>query len=230
MSTTSRLDALYESNIPNVRNNNETCDSFKTWYNQIIANLTANNASITSWHATWVAIYDPDITDVSLSTIYASDKPLFAELQTILTDQKDFFDDIKGKRLLNNEAISFTWGASTGQERVLKGQYTHGKLPNLSTDVSLSNILNTASDADLDTNKWLVRHQYQIGTYNGEAMLLDLHFGGGVPGDISDLYDRAISATDGTSIISQNKRMIRELQFSVNRANDIQTMLTYIRK
>ena len=229
MSTSSRLDALYDSTVPGVRDANENCNSYKDWYGQLIANLTTNNAALTSWYNTWVATYDPDVTDVSLSTIYASDKPLFSELQTILTDQKTLFDDVKGSRLINNDAISFTWASTSNQTKTLKGKYNYGTLANLSTDVSLSNILNTATDADLDTNKWLIRHEYQIGTHNEESMILDLHFAGANPANISDLYNRVINSTDGTSIISQNKRLIKELQFNIDRASSIQTMLTYIK-
>jgi hypothetical protein len=213
-----------------VRDINEVCDLYKEWYGQIIANLTTTNAALTTWYNTWKSSYDPDTTDVSLATIYASDKPLFSQLQTILDDQKAFFDSIKTNILPNTDAISFTWGSSTNQERTLKNRYTLGKIANLSTDVSTNNILNTASDADLDTNKFIVRHQYQIGTFNEEAILLDLHFGGSVPGDISDLYSRVITASDGTSIKSQNNRLIANLTFNINRCSQIQTMLTYIKK
>lgn len=229
MSTDYRLNKLYESNVPAVRDINEMCESYKEWYGTINANLATTNTALTSWYNTWKATYDPDVTDVSLATIYTTDKPLFSQLQTILDDQKAFFDSVKTNRLANTDAISFTWGSTTNQEKTLKNRYTLGQISNLSSDVSSNNILNTASDADLD-NKYLVRHQYQIGAFNEEAIILDLHFGGGNPGDISDLYDRIISATDGTSVISQNNRLIKNLTFNINRCNQIQTMLTYIKK
>lgn len=228
MSTDYRLNKLYESNVPAVREINATCDTYKDWYATIIANLTTTNTALTSWYNTWKATYDPDVTDVSLATIYTTDKPLFSQLQTILDDQKLFFDSIKSNRLPNTDAISFTWGSSTNQEKTLKNRYTLGKISNLSSDVSTNNILDTATDADLDTNQYLVRYQYQIGAFNEESILLDLHFGGANPGDISDLYDRIISATDGTSVISQNNRLIKNLTFNINRCSQIQSMLTYI--
>lgn len=229
MSTEYRLNKLYESNVPAVRNVNNTCDSYKDWYGQIIANLTATNAALNVWYSTWKATYDPDVTDVSLATIYTTDKPLFSQLQAILDDQKSFFDSIKGSRLANADAISFTWGSSTNQEKTLKGKFPFGNVSNLSSDVSLNNILDTATDDDLDTNSYLVRHQYQLGVFNEESILLDLKFGGNDPGDISDLYDRVTSATDGTSIISQNNRIIANLTFNINRCSQIQHMLTYVK-
>lgn len=229
MSTEYRLNKLYESNVPAVRTVNAACDSYKDWYNQIIANLTATNDALNTWYSTWKATYDPDVTDVSLATIYTTDKPLFSQLQSILDDQKSFFDSIKGSRLPNADAISFTWASSVNQERTLKGKFPFGNLSNLSSDVSSNNILNTATDADMDTNQYLVRYQYQLGVFNEEAILLDLHFGGANPGDISDLYDRVTSATDGTSIISQNNRMIANLTFNANRCGQIQHMLTYVK-
>ena len=229
MSTTSRLDALYDSNVPGVRNINEICDLYKEWYGKLIANLTTSNTSLTAWYNTWVGIYDPTITDVSLSTIYSSDKPLFSELQTILNDQKTFFDSIKASKLPNADAISFTWNSTTNQTKTLKGKFSYGVLSNLSTDTSSSNILDTANDADLDTNKYIVRDHYQVGTFNEESIELDLHFSNASPGDISDLYNRVINATDGTSIVAQNRRLIEVLNFNIGRCNSIQTMLTYIK-
>ena len=230
MSTSTRLDALYDSSVPGVRNTNECCDLYKEWYGKLIANLTVTNSALTSWYNTWVATYDSTVTDVSLATIYTTDKPLFAELQTILNDQKSFYDSIKVARLPNTDAISFTWGSSTNQVKTLKGKYTYGKISNLSSTNTAGTILDTATDADITTNKYIVRDEYQIGTFNEEAFLIDLHFGGGSAGDISDLYDRIVNATDGTNIVSQNKRLIEALNFNINRCHSIKSMLTYIRK
>lgn len=230
MATSSRLDALYDSNVPSVRSTNEFCDKYKEWYNKIIANITISNTALTTWYNTWLATYDPAVTDVSLSTIYSSDKTLFTELQTILTDQKAFFDSIKASRLPNSDSISYTYGSSTNQTKTMKGKYSYGTVANLTTDISSSLILDTVTDVNLATNRYLVKHYYQIGTFNEEEFLLDLWFGGASAADISDLYDRVINATDGTSIVAQNKRIIEALTFNIDRCNNIQTMLTYIKK
>jgi hypothetical protein len=230
MSTSTRLDKLYDSNIPGIRNTNECCDLYKEWYGKIIANLTVTNSALISWFNSWVASYDPTLTDVSLSSIYNVDKPLFAELQTILNDQKSFFDSVKASRLPNADAISFAWASSTNQNKSLKGKYTYGIISNLSTTTSSTTVLDTAVDMNLDTNMFIVQDEYQIGNFNEESILLDLHFGGAVPGNISDLFDRVCCSTDGTSIVSQNKRLVEELTFNINRASSIQTMLTYIKR
>jgi hypothetical protein len=39
MSTSSRLDALYDSIVPGVRDANENCNSYKDWYGQLITTL-----------------------------------------------------------------------------------------------------------------------------------------------------------------------------------------------
>ena len=139
MSTDYRLNKLYDSNIPAVRDVNEICDLYKDWYGQLIANLTATNVALGAWYSTWKATYDPDVTDVSLSTIYTTDKPLFAQLQVILNDQKSNFDSIKSSRLPNADPISFVWNSTINQEKTLKGKFPFGSVSNLSSDVSFLN-------------------------------------------------------------------------------------------
>lgn len=230
MSTTSRLDALYDSNVPSVRSTNETCDYYIEWYNKLIANITITNEALTTWYNTWLASYDPGVTDVSLSTIYASDKTIFTQLQAILTDNKAFYDSIKGSKLPNADSITFIYGSTVNQSKTLKGKYSYGTVANLSSDISSSLILNTVNDVDLDTNKYLSKLYYQVGSFNEEANEIDLWFNGSGPGDISNLYDRIINATDGTTIIAQNKRLIDALTFNINRCNSIKTLLTYVKK
>ena len=230
MSTEYRLNKLYDSNVPAVREINDMCDSYKEWYETLIASLITSNQTLTGWYNTWKANYDPDITDVSLSTIYTTDKPLFSQLQSILNDQKAFFDSIKSNRLSNTDSISFVWDSSVNREKTLKNRYTLGQVSNLSSNVSPDNVVNTNVDTDLETNNYLVRHQYQVGAFNQESVIIDLHFGNSDAGNVSDLYNRIITATDGTSVVSQNNRMIKDLTFNISRCSQIQNMLTYIKK
>ena len=230
MSTTSRLDALYDSNVPSVRSTNESCESYKEWYNKLIANITITNEALANWYNTWLATYDPAVTDVSLSTIYSSDKTLFTQLQEILTDNKVFYDSVKSSKLSNADSITFAYGSTTNQSKTLKGKYSYGTVANFSSDISSSLVLDTVTDSDLTTNRYLSKLYYQIGTFNEEANEIDLWFGGAGAGDVSDLYDRVINATDGTTIVAQNKRLIDALTFNINRCTSIQTLLTYVKK
>ena len=230
MATSSRLDALYDSNVPSVRSTNEFCESYKEWYNKLIANITITNEALITWYNTWLATYNPSVTDVSLSTIYSSDKTLFTELQTILTDQKNFYDSIKSSKLANADSISFVYGTSVNQSKTLKGKYSYGTVANLSSDISNTLILDTVNDIALTTNRYLTKHYYQVGSFNEESIEIDLWFDGIISANVSDLYDRVINATDGSTVIAQNKRLIDALTFNINRCNSIQTLLTYVKK
>jgi len=230
MATVSRLDSLYDSNIPSVRLTNEMCNSYKSWYNSLISNITVSNEALLVWYNTWISTYDPTIIDISLSVVYDNNKSMINELQAILLDQKSFYDGIKASKLSNAENITFTYGDGVNNARTLKGKYNYGTVSHLASDIDDTLILNTSTDTDISVNTFLVKNYYHVGNFNEEEFVIDLLFGGAVPGNVSDLYDRVVNATDGTSLISQNRRLIASLAFNISRCDGIQTMLTYVKK
>jgi hypothetical protein len=220
-----RLDKLYTTNAPGIRGLANICDSYIDLYGKLKNNLIIVNTAHQEWYNSWIPSYDDAITDVSLSTIYASDRNLFAELQQNLANQMTFFNSIKASKLPNGDAVSFTYGSTTNQNRTLKGRFNMGSIGNLTTDISTTLILDTASDADLDTNKYISKYYFQIGDYNVEDMHMDLHFGGADPANISNLYDYVINATDGTNLVDKNNRLIGQLAFNINKCNNFKLML-----
>lgn len=223
MSCGINLDKLYKTNEPGIRNIVEICDSYFEHYNDIKSNLMGVNDSLVSWYNTWIGTYDYTDNDISLSEIYSSDKTIFSELQVILTGMDNFYTSVKNYKLKNGETIGYTFGSTTNQVKNLKNKHDIGKLNNLAIDISSNLVLDTTSDSDLSTNKFLHNTRYQIGIFPSENFVVDLHFDGSNPGKISDLYNVIINGDD--TLIQKNNRLIQQLSFSMNTITNLKNVL-----
>ena len=224
MSKQSRLDALYDSHNVNVTTNNRFCDIHITENSKLISSIEMTNQSLNNWFNNWSSVYDTDVSDISLSTVYDENKIMFKELQTILNDQQMTFNDIKNTKITGSDTIGYTYGSDMNQTRTLRGKVSYGTISNLATDVSLSQVIDLTSDIEINTNHYLVKHYYQIGMFNKEDIVIDLLNGDTL---LKVLFDRVINSTN--NIVTQNQRLIKSLQFNIDRCNGIKLLLTYIK-
>jgi hypothetical protein len=244
----SRLDRLYDTNEPGIRNLAETCDIYLNVYSKLKNNIIVTNSALTSWYNTWIIQYDGETNDPSLNDIYSVNKNIFKDLQDILKNQYTFFYSVKSSRLPNGDCICFKIDLPNGvanvtnQTRDIRARFNLGTVSNLGLDISTSNVIDTRDTTqDLSSNHFLVKHYYQIGTFALEKIEIDTYFGFETIGSISSLYKKIIgsnsdccSGTDGVeevengnSIIEKNNRLIEQLVFSINMINDLKKMLTY---
>lgn len=232
----SRLERLYDSNEPGIRNLTDICDVYLNVYSKLKNNIIVTNNALAGWYNTWVVQYDGVIEDLSLNDIFAVNRNMFKDVQDILKNQNTFFNSVKLSRLPNGDTISFTinmptgTGTSTNQTRDIKAKYNLGTVSNLGSDVSAGSVIVTTDlTTDLSTNKFLSKYYYQIGTFALESLVIDTHFGGSECGTISDLYEKILGTNNqnGTSIIEKNTRLVEQLVFSINMINDLKKMLTY---
>ena len=239
----SRLERLYDTNEPGIRNLAETCDIYLNVYSKLKNNIIVTNSALTSWYNTWIIQYDGEINDPSLNDIYSVNKNIFKDLQDILANQYTFFKSVKSSRLPNGDCISFVIDLPDGianvtnQTRYIRARYNLGTVSNLGLDISTSNVINTRDTTqDLSSNHFLMKYYYQIGTFSLEKLEIDTYFSTENIGAISNLYKKIIGSSgdcgvdeieDGTSIIEKNNRLIEQLVFSINMINDLKKMLTY---
>lgn len=249
-----RLDKLYDSNEPGIRNLVDKCDTYLNIYSKLKNDIIIINSSLITWYNTWVN--DPSLNefsaygDPSLNLMLYYNKNMFVALQNILTNQYNFIKSINGFRLPNGECVTFTPNTSIGgintatnQIRHIRARFNLGTVSNIGIDSSsnqivdfksLLNLTTTSTTLDLSSNRYFAKYYYQIGLFPLESYEVDIWFSGTQSGTISQLFKSVIGFIGensdigyGTSIIEKNNRLIEQLVFSINMVNDLKKMLTY---
>lgn len=249
-----RLDKLYDSNEPGIRNLVDNCDIYLNIYSKLKNDIILINSSLTTWYNTW--INDPSLnefsssSDPSLNTILNYNKSMFVALQNILINQFNFMKSIKSLRLSNGDSVTFLPNTSIGgintctnQMRYIRARFNLGAVSNIGIDSSsnkivdfksLLNLTSTSTALDISSNRYIAKYYYQIGVFPLESYEIDTWFSGTQSGTISQLFKSVIGFVgensddgDGTSIIEKNNRLIEQLVFSINMVNDLKKMLTY---
>jgi hypothetical protein len=232
----SRLDKLYDTNEPGIRNLADICDIYINVYSKLKNNIFVTNCGLTSWYNNLVSHYDGDTNDISLSNLFEVNRNSIGELQDYLKNQNTFFNSIKLTRLPNGDKIYFTPNIPTGtgvqlnQTRDIKARYNLGSISNLGSDISQNSVINVLDmEQDLSSNSFICKYYYQIGNFPLEKLEIDTKFDTSDIGSLSDLYKNIIGTNEqnGQSIIEKNNRIIEQLVFSINMVNDLKKMLTY---
>jgi hypothetical protein len=245
----SRMEGLYDTNEPGIRNLVEICDVYLNIYNQLKNQYIITNSTLTNWYNTWKndASLNQFLTsnaDPSLNDVYANNKNMIKTIQDILTAQYNFTKSVKGFRLPNGDTAVFSPNIPTGsgttknQVRLMRARYNMGAVSNIGIDISSTDTINCQtldiSNFNLQTNRYITKYYYQIGTFPIEGMVLDTWNGGTTPTTLSVFFknimgfigdDGAVGPT--TSIYERNNRLIEQLTFSINMINDLKRMLTY---
>lgn len=231
-----RIDKLYDTNEPGIRNLADICDIYLNVYSKLKNNIIITNNALFAWHNTWVIQYDGVETDPSLNNVFDVDRNMFKDLQDILKNQNIFYNSVKSSRLPNGDPICFTINMPTGtgsiinQTRNIRAKYNLGIVSNLGSDISNSSVIITADlTKNLSTDSYLAKYYYQIGMFALESLEVDTYFSTSNCGTVSQLYNVVLGTNnqDGTSIIEKNNRLVEQLVFSINMVNDLKKMLTY---